>query len=88
MATLDKLGRLVMAAGGKLVGESSGRWHVSQCEAPAGKVWAASSTHALRVEWRHGDSKGRDEAVADAIERVEEGVTDCDDEECDYCHPG
>lgn len=77
----------VRRAGGELTGGKIGRWHVYHCEAPAGNVWAASSTHALRVEWREGDRRWREEAIADALERMAYGVADCDDEECDYCHP-
>jgi hypothetical protein len=82
------LRRQVSAAGGKLEGGPVGRYHVYQCEAPAGKVWAASDTHALKVEWRTGDTDDRVAAITDALERVAHGLCDCGDPDCDVCQEG
>lgn len=87
MAHMTSVKRTVVRLGGRIVKESSGRWEVYQLEAPAGKVWAGSSTHVLRVEWLKGDDAYRIAAVTDALERTEEGLADCDDPDCDYCHP-
>ena len=74
--------------GGRVADETSGRYRVYQIEAPAGKVWAASSTHTLRVEWRlPAVAAERNEAVEDAIERMSHGTADCAEPGCDYCHP-
>jgi hypothetical protein len=73
--------------GGKVVCESSGKWCNWQVEAPAGKRWAAAGLHALKVEWLRGDRKFEDQAIRDAVERMSCGLEDCDDADCDYCHP-
>ncbi len=83
-ATLEKHAK---EYGGTVANESSGKMKVYQCESPAGNVWASSSTHCLRVEWRDGDTVDRHKAIEEAICRMADGVTECDDEECDYCHP-
>jgi len=75
----------VRKAGGSLEREGAGRWEVYQCEAPTGKVWAAASTHDMKVEWLKGDSVYRDEAITDAVERLSLGLVDCDDEDCERC---
>ena len=92
MAHLTFLRHKVEKLGGRVVDESSGHWKTYQIEAPAGKCWAASSTHVLCVTWRKErtatrEEIARSEAIIDAIHRVTLGVTDCDDPECDYCHP-
>lgn len=71
--------------GGTVVCESSGRMHVYQCESPAGKVWSASQTHCLRVEWRDKNSQEREDAVKDAIRCMSYGVEECTNLDCDYC---
>lgn len=87
MARTTELRRAAKKAGATVEGGLNGRWYVYNVEAPAGKVWAASSTHALHVEWRAGEDDYREESITDALERMEEGVADCDDPDCDYCHP-
>jgi hypothetical protein len=77
------------------IDEDSIRAQFVNVEAPAGMVWAASSTHALKVDWgTPGDSYGGDgdpaikrDAILDAIERMAEGLADCDEPDCDFCHP-
>ena len=81
------LKRLVKKHGGTVVNESSGRMCVYQCEAPAGKVWSCCGIHCIRVEWRKGEDAYRISAIADGMERVAMGTEDCEDEDCDYCHP-
>jgi hypothetical protein len=87
VAHVSHLKRQVKAHGGALTGGPAGRWYVYQCEAPAGKVWSAGSTHLLRVEWLKGDTDYRAAAICDALERVALGLADCDDAECEYCCP-
>lgn len=62
-------------------------------DAPAGKVWDAADVHGLAVHWVT-DSAGRAEsaaekreAIADVMDRMSYGLGDCDDAECDVCHP-
>ena len=45
---------------------------------PAGKVWAATFTHALafeRADWSYED----------VVEQMARGTTACDNEPCDHC---
>ena len=70
-----------------------GKWHSCNVDAPAGKVWACSGDiHSLVVEWQDvpGDDRNhawRNDAIADALSRMAYGLSDCDDLNCDYCHP-
>lgn len=73
-------------------GERGQRYNV---DAPPGKVWAASSTHALCVDWgTPGDSYGDEgdrhlkaEAIMDALARMADGLDNCDEPDCDCCNP-
>jgi hypothetical protein len=62
-------------------------------DAPAGKVWVCSGDiHCLVLEWRGTSARPtwpeeKQDAIADAIDRISRGLTDCDDPDCDYCHP-
>jgi hypothetical protein len=87
MARTADLWQAAKKAGGTVEGGLNGRWYSYNVEAPAGQVWGASSTHALRVEWRVGEDDYREESITDALERMEEGLAECDEPECDYCHP-
>jgi hypothetical protein len=63
---------LIRAAASKdccVVRESAGRWDVYQVEAPAGSL-LNGDVSAFRVEWLKGDLAYRDQAIADAIERL------------------
>lgn len=52
-------------------------------EAPHGKVWASDGIHEL-VE--SGDSSvAMDELYESMLVRVEMGLADCDDDECEWC---
>ena len=65
-----------------------GRWHSCNVDAPHGKVWSCTGDiHSLVVEWQDGDEVWRNNAVADALDRMACGLADCDDPECDHCHP-
>lgn len=82
---LDKLKRLVKKFGGTMVDKSSGRWKVYQIEAPVGMYWNSDGIHCLKMDWMHGDSEFRKDAIEDALERVRYGVDACNDPDCDYC---
>ena len=62
-------------------------------DAPAGKLWACDAIHILSVPWWTRQAAGdeaatwNDDAVRDAISRLESGVMPCEDAECEYCHP-
>ena len=74
----DKRGATVS---GQVVGKSA-EYNV---DAPAGKVWAASSTHFLNVYWRTNEEGYRNESIADALSRMAYGLADCGDPQCDIC---
>jgi hypothetical protein len=56
-------------------------------DAPQGKVWSASGTHVLKVDWKQGNHTDRSKAIRDALERIRPGCIPCDDAECDTCCP-
>ena len=71
--------------GATVENDSSKKWCVYQCCTPRGKRWSCAGVHMLKVEWRRDEDKYRDDAIADALDRMKCGVEECDDEECDYC---
>ena len=74
--------------GATVEGGPVGRWYRYNIDSPAGKVWTCTGdTHCLVVEWLNGDEAFRNNAITDALERMEMGLSDCDNPECDYCHP-
>jgi hypothetical protein len=83
--TINDLKREAKKHGATIETDDGGRWYVYQCCTPKGKTWDASGTHMLCVTWR--DAMDKDDAINDALERMQHGVSDCDDENCDYCHP-
>ncbi len=63
-------------------------------DAPAGKVWATTGDiHAICLSWETRDDgrpiwpADKQGAIADAIERIGDGLAECNDPECDSCHP-
>lgn len=68
--------------------DSGGRYEVYQVCTPTGKRWEPG-LHMLRVEWMAGIPEHKQLALEDALQRIREfgRPQDCDDPECDYCHP-
>lgn len=73
--------------GATLEDDSSARWCTYQIVAPDGKMWGGAGSVHLKVEWLRGDAEFKAEAIADAIERLEQeelaDVYDEDDSEYD-----
>ncbi len=86
--TVADLKRAAKAAGATVANDSSGEWSVYQVYTLPGKCWDGN-LHMLRVEWMNGDADWRHNAIADALERMMAyaPLSDCDNPECDYCHP-
>jgi hypothetical protein len=88
MATAETLRQKAKQCGATVERSPAGRTERYNVEAPPGKVWAATGdTHCLVVEWYAADKVGRDQAIADALDRMQEGLADCENEDCEYCHP-
>lgn len=86
--TLATVKRAVAILGGRYELRSFGRWQTIYVEAPYRKLWACSGDiHALHIEWLDGDKKYKQESLRDALERIEMGLCDCVDLDCDYCNP-
>lgn len=87
MATLqiNDFKRVARKFGATLYHSYAGRYHSYNIDAPHGKLWSASDTHTLVVEWRKDDPVYKHDAIADVIERMEEGLHDCDVDDCDFC---
>jgi hypothetical protein len=82
--TMRDVRRVARQVGATVEGGKIGRWCSYNVDAPRGQVWAASSTHALRVEWRADDKQDSQDALEDVLERMEEGLADCDPD-CEIC---
>jgi hypothetical protein len=75
-AAWEKVKAEVEYLGGTVQGGRSGRWWRFNLDAPDGYVWdATGDTTVLVVEWRAGDTLGKQEAVLDALSRVRHGVS-------------
>jgi hypothetical protein len=56
-------------------------------DAPAGKRWACDGVHALAHQHDNGHGhRWKPEAYGDAIQRMNCGLEDCDDPDCDICN--
>jgi len=56
-------------------------------ESPPGKVWNATGTHELILNQAKGNNGWLREGIIDVLDRMDEGISDCDDSECEWCHP-
>lgn len=61
-------------------------------DAPEGYKWSCSGIHYLYLHWNMMDGKPlwaqeKQEAIADAIDRISQGIETCDDPDCDICNP-
>jgi hypothetical protein len=52
-------------------------------DSPVGKVFKATGTHTITDSWHRGFKPD----YADIFERMSDGLEDCEDPECDNCHP-
>ena len=87
MSHLSSVKKLAKSLGATVDVKSVGKWTRVNVDAPAGKTWDAATLHCLLAEWLIGDSVYRDQSLTDLLERMSLGVSDCDTEECDVCHP-
>lgn len=56
---------------------------------PAGKTWVDNGCHVIVEPWRNnGGQSWVNEARAEVADRMSLGTTDCDNPECEICHPG
>lgn len=89
MTTLNQLRKAAARHGATVDHRSVGKWHLVNVDAPQGKVWSCDgSIHTLALEWQTVDSGWRDAAIEDCLGRMEYGTMDCEEPDCDICHPG
>ena len=61
-------------------------------DAPHGKLWRANGAHHLCCPstcvgtWEDSPKSWRDDTIADAIERMNCGLYDCDNVDCEWCN--
>lgn len=70
--------------------EEAGRVYQIILDSPAGKVFKASGCHVDCSLHGNGFRRGTidwKQTYADAMEVIGNGFYDCDDPECDHCHP-
>ena len=92
--TIADLRRAAARVGGTVEDHCSERRAEYQVLAPDGMLWGTTGDiHALVLGWWANERGGpewpkeKQEAIADAIERIGEGLCVCDDPECVWCHP-
>jgi hypothetical protein len=74
MATIQMLRREAKKIGATVESDSGGRYCTWQVIAPDGFLFSDGSTGSLKVEWIHGDSAWRDDAIQEAIVRMGYGL--------------
>jgi hypothetical protein len=67
------------------VNESGGSVSVT-VDAPDGKVWRSSGTHAISASCLKGPDGPTEESVKDLLERMAMGLDDCPNEDCEDCY--
>lgn len=82
--TLPRLRADVAAIGGS-IDEHSLKHDAIVVDAPDGRVWAASLSHAMRANFGGITGIKMSEAVADIASRVVLGTEPCDTDDCDVC---
>ena len=92
--TVATLKRAAARHGGTVEGGVIGRSASYNVDAPDGMIWSSCGLHYLCLGWYAGGPNGaatwpeeKQDALADALERVEHGVEPCQDDECDICDP-
>ncbi len=69
-------------------GGLSGRYFHYDIWTPKGMTWQANGCHVISLGFsKFDDMKYREEEWQDALERMQYGITECDDPECEYCCP-
>lgn len=56
-------------------------------DAPPGKIWKSCGIHCMVEEFDNGSESWKPQAYAEMIDRMRDGVADCQDADCDICHP-
>jgi hypothetical protein len=74
------------------VKRSASLGHALYLDAPSGKVWRENGCHvscALHGNGAHGALTGADldKTLVDVKTIIDLGADDCDDDNCDVCHP-
>jgi hypothetical protein len=84
--TIHALKKAVLLKGGTITGGRNGRYTKYDIESPKGFLWAATGDiHTMCVMWWHSDKRDKQDAIADAIERVSEGLCECATPNCSIC---
>ena len=54
--------------------------------APDGKIWSGTDIHEFIENSVSDDIKAEDELCKDALKQMNDGVEDCDIEDCEWCN--
>lgn len=83
MVTLRDVKAAAKAIGATVEDGKCGNTHECRVEAPKGHRWMADGLHefvdAANIPWKPD--------YADLLDRMEYGVEDCPDADCEWCHP-
>lgn len=83
--------RRVAAKLGASVDEQSsgkcGRSFSVLVDSPAGRIWNATGCHVIYETTADGPAEWRRAVCENAIAAMEQGTSECEDDECDHCHP-
>lgn len=83
MSTLAKVKALAAALGATVEDDKIGNTHECRVEAPRGKRWKCSEIHEL-IDSSYRPWKPD---YADVLDRMNYGIEDCPDADCEWCSP-
>lgn len=88
--TLADVRKAAAEFGGTIDEQSSGycgRQFSVLVDSPRGKVWKSKQCHVIYESTVGDRAEWRSQICAEAIEAMQDGLDDCEDPECDHCHP-
>lgn len=83
--TKAQLKRMVESMGATYEESSDGRWRDMRATAPQGMAWNSDGVHELVGGCYFGQDSWYRSARAELAERVQYGVSECGDAECEWC---
>jgi hypothetical protein len=84
----SKIIKYAESVGVEFLAERTGRVYLVGCWSPKGKRWSTTETHYYALEGEgYYTTPNWQETLNELRAQVAYGFEDCDDEECDICHP-
>jgi hypothetical protein len=86
MSTLAKVKAVANKLGARVLHDKTFEDQCLSIEAPKGKIWKCGEIHELCTSHPLHEKELMSELYSDAIDRMNYGVEDCPDQECEWCN--